>query len=133
MGQGCCNIVLTKWWGRTGDSTQVILSSFRRSMLYTVTKRESSMDTMRRTLNHITLYVIWRMRCSIVYSGKEATPPFITANAVKNERYMFVVSGHLYRPLPLSQPCGLRVKIKDGFGTRPPTFFGAGLSILVFL
>ena len=33
--------------------------------------------------------------------------------------YMFVVSGHLYRPLPLSQPCGLKVKIKDGFGTRP--------------
>ena len=45
---------------------------------------------------------------------------------------MFVVSGHLYRPLPLSQPCGLKVKIKDGFGTRPPTFLGAGLSILVF-
>ena len=35
---------------------------------------------------------------------------------------MFVVSGHLYQPLPLSQPCGLKVKIKDGFGTRPPTF-----------
>ena len=33
----------------------------------------------------------------------------------------------------LSQPCGLKVKIKDGFGTRPPTFLGAGLSILVFL
>ena len=47
--------------------------------------------------------------------------------------YMFVVSGHLYRPLPSSQPCGLRVKIKDGFGTCPPTFLGAGLSILVFL
>ena len=47
--------------------------------------------------------------------------------------YMFVVSGHLYMPLPSSQRCGLRVKIKDGFGTRPPTFLGAGLSILVFL
>ena len=46
--------------------------------------------------------------------------------------YMFVVSGHLYRPLPLSQPCGLNIKIKDGFGTHPPTFLGAGLSILVF-
>ena len=46
--------------------------------------------------------------------------------------YMFVVSGHLYRPLSSSQPCGLKVKIKDGFGTHPPTFFGAGLSILVF-
>ena len=45
---------------------------------------------------------------------------------------MFVVSGHLYRPLPLSQPCGLKVKIKDRFGTRPLTFLGAGLSILVF-
>ena len=33
--------------------------------------------------------------------------------------YMFVVSGHLYRPLPLSQPCGFKVKIKDSFGTRP--------------
>ena len=29
--------------------------------------------------------------------------------------YMFVVSGHLYRPLPSSQPCGLKVKIKDMF------------------
>ena len=37
--------------------------------------------------------------------------------------YMFVVSGHLYRPLPSSQPCGLRVKIKDNFGTRPPDVF----------
>ena len=46
---------------------------------------------------------------------------------------MFVVSGHLYRPLPSSQPCGLKVKIQDGFGTRQPTFLGAGLSILVFL
>ena len=32
---------------------------------------------------------------------------------------MFVVSGHLYRPLPLSQPCGLKVKIKDGLGLEP--------------
>ena len=47
--------------------------------------------------------------------------------------YMFVVSGHLYRPLPSSQPCVLRVKIKDSFGTHPLTFLGAGLSILVFL
>ena len=45
---------------------------------------------------------------------------------------MFVVSGHLYRPLPSSQPSDLRVKIKDSFGTCPPTFLGAGLSILVF-
>ena len=29
--------------------------------------------------------------------------------------------------------CGLKVKIKDGFGTRPPTFLVARLSILVFL
>ena len=47
--------------------------------------------------------------------------------------FMFVVSGHLYRYLPSSQPCGLKVKIKDGFRTRPPTFLGARLSILVFL
>ena len=46
---------------------------------------------------------------------------------------MFVVFGRLYMPLSLSQPCGLKVKIKDGFGTRPPTFLGARLSILVFL
>ena len=45
---------------------------------------------------------------------------------------MFVVSGHLYRPLCLSQSWELGDKIKDGFGTRPPTFLGAGLSILVF-
>ena len=38
------------------------------------------------------------------------------------ESPMFVVSGHLYRPLPLSQPCGLKVKIKDGFGTRLQCF-----------
>ena len=49
------------------------------------------------------------------------------------EQYMFVVSGHLYKPLPLSQPCGLKVKIIDSFGTASPTFLGAGLSILVFL
>ena len=46
---------------------------------------------------------------------------------------MFVVSGHLYRPLPLSQPCGLKVKIKDGFWDPLLKFLGAGLSILVFL
>ena len=43
------------------------------------------MDTMRRTLNHITSYFIWRMRCSIVYRDKVATPPVITANAVWKE------------------------------------------------
>ena len=75
------NIVFTKWWGRTGDSSPVTLPSFRRSVLYTITGRESSMDTMRRTLNHITTYFIWRMRCSIVYSDEVATPPVITANA----------------------------------------------------
>ena len=46
--------------------------------------------------------------------------------------YMFVVSGHLYRPLLLSQSWELGGKILGGFGTHPPTFFGAGLSILVF-
>ena len=63
----------------------VILPSFRRSVLCTVTKRKSSMDTMRRTLNHITSYFIWRMRCSIVYGDKVATPPVITANSVWKE------------------------------------------------
>ena len=56
-------------------------------------------------------------------------PPFVFGD---NVFHMFVVSGHLYRPLPSSQPCGLKVKIQDGFGTRPPRFLGAGLSILVF-
>ena len=46
--------------------------------------------------------------------------------------YMFVVSGHLYRPLLLSQSWELGGKILGGFGTHPPTFLGAGLSILVF-
>ena len=69
-----CNIVFTEWWSRTGDSSPVILPSFSRSVLCTVTERESSMDTMRRTLNHITSYFIWRMRCSIVYSD-EVGPP----------------------------------------------------------
>ena len=46
---------------------------------------------------------------------------------------MFVVSGHLYRPLLSSQPWELEGKIKSGIGTHPPTFLGAGLSILVFL
>ena len=46
--------------------------------------------------------------------------------------YMFVVSGHLYRPLLLSQSWELGCKILGGFGTHPRTFFGAGLSILVF-
>ena len=54
-------------------------------MLCTVTKRESSMETMRRNLNHITLYFIWRMRCSIVYSDEVATPSVITANTVWKE------------------------------------------------
>ena len=79
------NIVFTEWWGRTGDSLQVILPSFSRSVLYTVTNRESSMDTMSKTLNQITLYFIWRMRCSIIYSDKAATPPVITANTVWKE------------------------------------------------
>ena len=79
------NIVFTEWWGRTGDPMQVILPSFRTSILCTVTKRESSMDTMRRTLNHITSYCIWRMRCSIVYNDEVATPPVITANGVWKE------------------------------------------------
>ena len=43
------------------------------------------MDTMRRTLNHITSYFIWRMRCSIVYSNEVATPPVITVNGVWKE------------------------------------------------
>ena len=46
--------------------------------------------------------------------------------------YMFVVSGHLYRPLLLSQSWELGGKILGGFGTHPPTFFGARLGILVF-
>ena len=79
------NIVFTEWWGRTGDFLPVILPSFSRSVLYTVTKRESSMDTMRRTLNHITLYFIWRMRCSIIHSDEVATSPIITANTVWKE------------------------------------------------
>ena len=45
---------------------------------------------------------------------------------------MFVVSGHLYRPLLSSQSWELGGKIKDGFATHPPAFLGAGLSILVF-
>ena len=45
---------------------------------------------------------------------------------------MFVVSGHLYRPLLSSQSWELGGKILGGFGTHPPMFLGAGLSVLVF-
>ena len=40
---------------------------------------------------------------------------------------MFVVSGHIYRPLLLSQSWELGGKILGGFGTHPLTFFGAGV------
>ena len=50
----------------------------------------------------------------------------------KSMLYMFVVSGHLYRPLLSSQSWELRGKILGGFGTYPRTFLGAGLSVLVF-
>ena len=40
---------------------------------------------MRRTLNHISSYFIWRMRCSIIYSDEVATPPVIAANRVWKE------------------------------------------------
>ena len=36
--------------------------------------------------------------------------------------YMFVVSGHLYRPLLSSQSWELRGKILGGFGTHPRRF-----------
>ena len=37
--------------------------------------------------------------------------------------YMFVVSGHLYRPLLLSQSWELGGKILGGFGTQPDVFW----------
>jgi hypothetical protein len=77
--------VFTEWWARTGDATPVVLPSFRRSILCTETERESAMDSMRRTLNHITSYFIWRKRCGIWYSGEETTPPITTANGIWKE------------------------------------------------
>ena len=60
-------------------------------------------------------------------------PPTILAQTTGGALlYMFVVSGHLHRPLLSSQSWELGGKILGGFGTHPPTFFGAGLSILVF-
>ena len=78
------------WSSDVCSSDLVTLPSFRRSVLCTVTKRESSMDTMRRTLNHITSYFICCMRCSVVYSDNVATPPVITANAVWKEFKTFL-------------------------------------------
>jgi hypothetical protein len=79
------NIVFTEWWGRVGDPTPAIAPTFQKLVLCTETKRASSMDNMRRTLNHITSYFIWRMRCGILYSGKKPTPEAIMANNIWNE------------------------------------------------
>ena len=46
--------------------------------------------------------------------------------------YMFVVVGHLYRLLLLSQSLELGGQILGGFGIHPLRFFCAGLSILMF-
>ena len=71
------NIVFTKWWGRTVDSSLGTQPSFRRSLLCTITKRESSMDTMRRTLNHITSRALLGSVASdpTFYSGGTGSSP----------------------------------------------------------
>ena len=69
--------------------------------------------------------------CNVPRKVRDQNVPFGSL-VVRLPLYMFVVSGHLYRPLLLSQSWELRGKIFGGFGTHPLTFFGAGLSILVF-
>ena len=73
--------------------------------------------------------VIFLRDFDIIFEDKDSNKQlenFIKLNEnsklYKAQLYMFVVSGHLYRPLPFSQLCGLKVKIKNGFGTRPQRF-----------
>ena len=50
------------------------------------------------------------------------------------DMYMFVVTGHLYRPFPHHSLVGSELRLKTVLRPAPPpTFLGAGLSILVFL
>ena len=57
-----------------------------------------------------------RSRVSSLEAHRELT--FLATSYI----YMFVVSGHLYRPLLLSQPWELKGKIKSGIGTPPQRF-----------
>ena len=40
----------------------------------------------------------------------------------EDEKYMFVVSGHLYRPLPLSSLVGSKLRLKTVLGPGPDVF-----------
>jgi hypothetical protein len=44
----------------------------------------STFEVLRRTLNYIAIYHIWRYRCNILYRG-EITPTVVTANNIRVE------------------------------------------------
>lgn len=75
-------MVFREWWFRTTDSFPVINPSFTEDMFGEGT---NTLDVLRRTLNDITTYHIWRRRCGYKYGEGDDAPAPIIANNVWTE------------------------------------------------
>ena len=71
--------------GQSRRPTGFVAPSFKEDILTTKNKRDTSLDTMKRLLNLITSYHIWRDRCNIKYSKDKTTPAIIVANGIWKE------------------------------------------------
>jgi hypothetical protein len=72
------DMVFTEWWSRTTESWWLNHPKFEEAFFNEGT---STFEVLRRTLNDIATYHIWRYRCNILYRG-EITPTVVTANNI---------------------------------------------------
>jgi hypothetical protein len=70
------DMVFTEWWSRTTESWWLNHPKFEEAFF-----NEGTFEVLRRTLNDIATYHIWRYRCNILYRG-EITPTVVTANNI---------------------------------------------------
>ena len=72
--------VATEWWARTNDAQWAILHTFKEAFLGP--KAKTSLEVAWLTLNSITTWHIWKIRCAWTYDCKEVIPVALTANAI---------------------------------------------------
>jgi hypothetical protein len=72
------DMVFMEWWSRTTESWWLNHPKFEEAFFNEGT---SNFEVLKRTLNDIATYHIWRYRCNILYRG-EITPMVVTANNI---------------------------------------------------
>ena len=112
--------VATEWWARTNDAQWAIPHTFKEAFLGP--KAKTPLEVAWLTLNSITTWHIWKIRCAWTYDRKKVIHVALTANAIWHD-FESVLVARCNKSLKQLEKITEEFKLSCVFAEREELFF----------